>query len=61
MLSATVVGKAGMQTDALSTAYYVMGTERVRAYCHKHPEAQAVLVTASEGGEPRVERVGNWD
>ncbi len=44
LASATVIAQSGMQTDALSTSFYVMGVEGVRAYCERHPEVSAVLV-----------------
>lgn len=61
MLSATVVAPTGMETDALSTAFYVMGVDRVLDYCRTHPEIKAVLATVPEDGTPRPVRIGNWD
>jgi thiamine biosynthesis lipoprotein len=61
MLSATVVARTGMETDALSTAFYVMGVNRVLKYCRTHPDIKAVLATVPEDGEPRPVRIGNWD
>jgi len=54
--SATVVGPGAMETDALSTAFFVMGEARARAYCAAHPEYRALLVL-SENGAPRVVRI----
>ncbi len=56
LLSATVIGPGGMETDALSTAFFVMGEEKVRAYCAAHPEYRAILVL-SENGTPRVVQI----
>lgn len=61
MLSATVVAPTGMETDALSTAFYVMGVNRVRRYCRTHPEVKAVLATVPRDGMPTPVRIGNWD
>jgi len=61
MLSATVIGPTGVQTDALSTAFFVMGAERTRAYCRANPETRAVLAKAPGDGPPRPVRIGNWD
>ena len=36
MVSVTVIAQSGMETDALSTAFYVMGTEGARDYCARH-------------------------
>lgn len=56
LLSATVIGPGGMETDALSTAFFVMGEVKVREYCAAHPEYRAILVL-SENGAPRVVRI----
>ena len=49
--SATVVGQSGMQTDALSTAFYILGVDGVRKYCATHPKVSAVLLPAPAAGE----------
>ena len=49
--SATAVAPTAAEADALSTAFYVMGTDAVEAYCRSHPDVGAILVspTPSEG------------
>ncbi len=45
IISATVIGSSGLDCDALSTALFVMGTEKAIDFCKKHKEIDAVLVT----------------
>lgn len=59
VLSATVIGPGGMRTDALSTAFFVLGEAEVREFCAAHPGYRAVLVVRDEDkGVPRVVHVG---
>jgi len=46
VLSATVIARTAEQSDALSTALYVMGLEAAREFCWSRPEISALLVTA---------------
>ena len=57
MMSATAIAPTGMESDALSTAFFVMGPERVRSYCQKHPGVRAILVLDRPDG-PSVVRIG---
>ena len=45
IISATVIGSSGLDCDALSTALFVMGTEKAIEFCKNHKEIDAVLVT----------------
>ena len=45
IISATVIGDSGLDCDALSTALFVMGTEKAIDFCKAHKEIDAVLVT----------------
>lgn len=58
--SATAVAPTAAEADALSTAFFVLGAEATRAYCRKHPEIGAVLVTKA-GQTPRVIVTGEID
>ena len=58
MVSATVIAPSGMLTDALSTAFYVMGTDGVRDYCERHPEVSATLVPDPVAGLLRPVYIG---
>lgn len=44
LASATAIAPTGTESDALSTAFFVMGVAGVRAYCDTHPKVRAVLV-----------------
>ncbi len=44
VLSATVLAPTAAQADALSTAFYVLGSDRAVQYCAVHPPAACVLV-----------------
>ena len=60
VLSATVIGPGGMRTDALSTAFFVLGEEMVRDFCAAHPEYRAILMVRDKDTEaPRVVRIGH--
>lgn len=45
LVSVTIIGSKGLQCDALSTALFVMGTEKAQTYLNGHTEVDAVLVT----------------
>ncbi len=57
MLSASALAPSGMQSDALSTAFFVMGLERTEAFCREHPEIRAILVPDPDGGDLKAVRV----
>lgn len=50
LLSVTVLAETAALADALSTAFYVMGLEKAREYCHNHPQVSAILMPAPTGG-----------
>ncbi|MBW7863031.1 MAG: FAD:protein FMN transferase [Candidatus Hydrogenedens sp.] len=49
VLAATAVAPTGAESDALSTAFFVMGLEKTREYCGKHPSVRAVLSSEKDG------------
>ena len=53
VLSATVIAPSAALADALSTAFYVGGTELAEAHCGHYPEVSALLVTIA----PRAGRI----
>lgn len=57
MLSASAIAPTGAESDALSTAFFVLGVEGTRDYCASHPEVRALLVPASEERPPEVVRI----
>jgi len=56
VLTSMVTGPTGTLTDALATAFYVMGPEEVAAYVERNPEVGAVLLVRDEDGEVRAKR-----
>ena len=52
LLSASAICPTATDADALSTAFFVMGSEAARRYCREHPEVGAVLV--APGTKPRI-------
>jgi thiamine biosynthesis lipoprotein len=56
MLSVSAIAPTGTLSDALSTAFFVMGKEKVEAYCRAHPEVRAIVVV-SEDGAPKAIRI----
>jgi len=47
--SASAVAPTGTESDALSTAFFILGEDGARAYCAKHPAVRALLVVEREG------------
>jgi thiamine biosynthesis lipoprotein len=56
MLSVTVVAPTAAEAEALSTAFFVIGVEKAREYCHNHSQVAALLVPAPASGN-RLEPV----
>jgi thiamine biosynthesis lipoprotein len=56
MLSTTVLAPDAALAEALSTAFFVLGVEKAREYCHNHEEVSALLVPAPASGS-RLEPV----
>ncbi len=46
LLSVTVIGKNGARCDALSTALFVMGSEKACAWLQAHDDVEALLLNA---------------
>jgi thiamine biosynthesis lipoprotein len=44
VLSATVIAPTAALAEALSTAFYVLGSKQAEAYCQQHAEISAILV-----------------
>jgi len=60
MMSATVVAPSGMQTDALSTAFFVMGVDGAAQYCKSHENVKAVLFEIPKNDVPSPHYIGRW-
>jgi thiamine biosynthesis lipoprotein len=50
VLTATVLAPSAARADALSTAFYIMGTQAAQEYCRSHGEVGAVMTCGCEGG-----------
>jgi len=46
--------------DALSTAFTIMSTPRIEAYCTYHPDVLAMIVTGDASGD-NILHFGSWD
>jgi len=57
MLSATAIAPSGMQSDALSTAFFVLGPEKTAAYCRAHPEVRAIVVPVADPDKLAPKRI----
>jgi FAD:protein FMN transferase len=42
-----VIAPSATESDALSTAFFVLGPEKTREFCRRHPELEVVMVAAS--------------
>ena len=56
MLATIVLAQRACAADALSTAFFVIGVEKAREYCHNHTDVAALLVPAPTSGN-RLEPV----
>jgi thiamine biosynthesis lipoprotein len=48
MLSATAIAPTAAEADALATAFFVLGTDKVRQFCASHPGISAILLAEGE-------------
>ncbi|MDB5338182.1 MAG: apbE 3 [Planctomycetaceae bacterium] len=51
LASVTVLAPTATIAEALSTAFFVIGVENARQYCHNHPEIKALLIPAPQPGQ----------
>lgn len=51
LASVTVLAPTAALAEALSTAFFVIGVENAREYCHNHPEIKALLIPAPRPGQ----------
>ena len=59
VLSVTVLGPSAALTDALATAFFVLGPEWAFEYCSSRPELAAVFVCpATQGPGVRISSTG---
>ena len=50
MLSATAVAQTATASDALSTAFFILGVDGTAEFCKSHEEVRAILVPQTEPG-----------
>ena len=57
-LSATAIAPTATETDALSTAFLVMGAEEVGRFCARNSGVRALVAPTTDSEEPSVLRFG---
>ncbi len=57
MLSVSVIAESATDTDALSTAFFVMGREATEEFCRTHPDLRVIIVEESND-DILVTRIG---
>ncbi len=54
MASVSVLAPTAAESDALSTAFFILGSDAARRYCESHPGIGAILLPEGEGAEPTL-------
>lgn len=57
IVSVSVICKSAMMSDALSTAFFVLGLEKTREYCAKHEGIRVIMIEVSDN-VTTVTRIG---
>lgn len=57
-LSASVIADSATESDALSTAFFVIGAKETGDYCLTHQEIRAVLISPRVGGGIEIAQFG---
>ncbi len=58
VLAVSAVAKTATESDALSTAFLVMGRDGIEKFCQSRPEIGAIFVALPSDGKPKPERIG---
>jgi thiamine biosynthesis lipoprotein len=58
VLAVSAIAKTATESDALSTAFLVMGREGIGKFCQSRPEIAAIFVALPSDGKPKPERIG---
>lgn len=61
ILSATVIAKDCTTADAYATAFMVMGLEKAKQYCEKHPELNAYFICSGENDNYEIHYTPGMD
>ncbi len=56
IVSATSIAPTGIESDAVTKAYFILGVDGAREYCRKHPKCRALLIVDHDG-KPEVVKV----
>ena len=59
MLSATVIAKTAIESDAYSTMFMIIGLEKSKEFLTKHPELKALLVYSDHNNEVKTYKTQN--
>ena len=59
MLSATVIAKTAIESDAYSTMFMIIGLEKSKEFLAKHPELKALLVYSDHNNEVKTYKTQN--
>jgi thiamine biosynthesis lipoprotein len=51
---ASVLAPTAAEADALSTAFFILGVDKARGYCARHPEIGAILVPEETPASPVI-------
>jgi thiamine biosynthesis lipoprotein len=54
--SASVIAPSAAEADALATAFFILGVEKARAYCEKHPQVAAIILP--QGADAKTVAIG---
>ena len=59
MLSATVIAKTAVESDAYSTMFMIIGLEKSKEFLTKHPELKALLVYSDQNNQVQTYKTQN--
>jgi thiamine biosynthesis lipoprotein len=58
MVSATAIAQSATDTDALATAFYILGVDWSTAYCNTHKDTKAILIPETKlKRKPRIHAI----
>lgn len=57
-ISASVIATSATDSDALATAFFILGAEFAPVYCQRHPGVRAIFVDNDEEGRLQIVRCG---
>jgi thiamine biosynthesis lipoprotein ApbE len=56
IVSATSVAPTGIESDAITKAFFILGVDGAREYCKTHPKCRALLIVDHDG-KPEVVKI----